>query len=568
MALSVLGLLIALFAEEPTTVTTHTYPLPHLATGWQNYLLVDHVGTTTAAFHITLFDGEGRCVFSDTVTVEAGHFQRLDPRELASTAESGSIATDEPRLHFRLTYVEPSQKGTAEFALNTETDRVLQFNLGAYPSEVVPLTWKGLALMNTGEATTTVHLYALDASGRILAETQQTVAAKQRFRDTVNGLFEGLPDTSAVRIVASADQPLSGLNIAGNEFRQLLFSTARSGGTVPVPTAAEKPNTLPAFAGLRLYRDTSPLNQAIAPDARIDPESAALIAGMADAGDLVVQVGQYSAPVFFADAATPRISVALACGTPWELGVTSLENVPMPPWAEAAEDIDGGDNPPIGCGEDSDQDNHLVILDLIQRCEYTFWQARRDQDGGWTASYAAALSMDGDGIFPNGMSSRGSGFSFLGGLIWPDELRNGRINHALVFSYPFVRSGGPVEPATDSDGVSDLPFAIPEGARLQLDPTLDLDSLNLTAYEKTIARALQEFGMFLVDQGGSSGIGLYAVDPRSTTGNPYDGLWPSEDYVALPNIPFNAFRVLTMGDQNADYRVDLRLPENGCVSYR
>ncbi|CAM2011663.1 hypothetical protein APED_33675 [Acanthopleuribacter pedis] len=565
--LSLFCLLTPGFAGEGTAATfTHTYPVPHLATGWQNYLTVDNVGADRATFQVTWYNGAGVCVLEREVTLGGFESLRLDPAASADSAESGRITTDHAELQFRVAYIETTQQGTAEFALTEQTGSVLQFNFGVYPGDVVPLTWKGLALMNTGTATAAVRLYALDETGSVLAEAVRELAPNQRLRDIIENLFPGLTYSQVARVTAVADQPLAGINISGNAFRQLLFGAARQGGVAPV-TQTGRPQSLPDFASLQLYDGDSPLNQAIAADAPVDPHSAALIAGMQNAGALVVQVGQYSAPVFFAEPDTPRVTVNLACGVPWELGVTAMDNVPMPAWAEAAEDVDGAANPPVACGEDADQDNHLVVLDPVNRCEYTFWQARRE-NGVWTASYGAAISMDSDGIFPNGMSSRGSGFSFLGGLIWPDELRTGRIQHALVFSYPFVSAGGPVAPATDSDGVSDAAFAIPEGARLQLDPDLDLAALDLTPYERTIARALQEYGMFLVDQGGASGIGLYAVDPVSAARNPYEGLWPNEDYVALPNIPLSAFRVLALGEQDASFRERLRLPDNACVTYR
>jgi len=55
---------------------------------------------------------------------------------------------------------------------------------------------------------------------------------------------------------------------------------------------------------------------------------------------------------------------------------------------------------------------------------------------------------------------------------------------------------------------------------LQLVPNLDLESLNLQSFEKTIAQALQEYGMILGDVGGA-GIELEAIHPMSVQNNPY-----------------------------------------------
>ena len=106
---------------------------------------------------------------------------------------------------------------------------------------------------------------------------------------------------------------------------------------------------------------------------------------------------------------------------------------------------------------------------------------------------------------------------------------------------------------------------MPEGARVQLDPTLDLDSLGLTDYEKTIAKALQEYGMILVDDGG--GMAFYVVHPISAKNNPDGGILPDKDYVSLENIPADKFRVLKLPEQDSDWQDKLSLVENTCADF-
>lgn len=331
---------------------------------------------------------------------------------------------------------------------------------------------------------------------------------------------------------------------------------------------SEKPTSLPS---IRLYSDSSPLNQKIRTNAEIDPSSQQYVNAIVQtAQNLLIQVKQYSSPVYFADANTPRYEVLLPCGTEWELGVTKLKNVPIPDFAEPANDVDGADNPvPQGeCGEDSDQDNNMVIIDLTTRCEYDFWQVRKE-NSRWVASWGNSISIDGTGVYEKGLSARGSGFAFLAGVIWPHELQQGEIPHALLFALPdqLVRAGGPVPPATESDGESTDPNALPEGARMRLDPSLDLNSLNLTPAERTIAKAMQEYGMFLTDRGGDWGVSLYAVDPRSVQGNPYEGLLPDEDYPIFENIPLDRLQVLKLPPQDPNFQQNLGLPGGGCADF-
>lgn len=337
-------------------------------------------------------------------------------------------------------------------------------------------------------------------------------------------------------------------------------------GTDVAQTGGDKPASLPTFAELELYSSASPFNQKIAATAKVDANSDAYVAKFAQAAPLLLNLRQYSATVFVADADTPRYNLPVHCGAAWEIGVNTLLNVPIPTWAEPSAD-DPQESPPVGCGEASGQDNNMVILDLVNRCEYNMWQVRIE-DGRWVASWANAIGMDSNGVFPAGMSGRGSGFAFLGGFIWPDEVTAaGQIEHALTFAYPYTRAGGPVPPATDSDGEVEADDALPEGAHLRLNPSLELDTLALSLVELKIARALQVYGMYLVDNGGESGIGLYAVDPRSTASDPYKGLFGDEIYPLLENIPLDQFQVLELPSQVSDWRDRLALADTGCNAF-
>jgi hypothetical protein len=338
-----------------------------------------------------------------------------------------------------------------------------------------------------------------------------------------------------------------------------------------VPTPEGKPTALPTFGSLGLYAADAPINTKVPANATVDPNSDVYVAKIVqfadERGGSVIAYGQYSSTVFFATTSTTRLELALPCGPAWELGVSKVTGVPVPSFAEPANDVDGADNPvpAAGCGDASDQDNHMVVLDLAARCEYDMWQARK-VNGKWLASWGNAVSLDGRGVYARGLSTRGSGLAFLGGVIWPDELKSGHIGHALVFSYPLTRDGGPVAPATESDGWSGDAAALPEGAFLRLDPSLDLSTLTLSSVELTVARALQEYGLYLVDDGG--GIQFYAVDPSSVEGDPYDGLLPvAQDYLFLPGLPLDRLQVLTLPPQDPDFQDKLQLENNSCVTF-
>ena len=300
----------------------------------------------------------------------------------------------------------------------------------------------------------------------------------------------------------------------------------------------------------RLYGPKSAFNQPIPAGAAIDPHSDAYVAALADAGGshgLVVALRRWTVPVYFASASTPRTDVRLTAS--WRAADWMLR-VPVP----------------RNAAPDPSSDGHLTILDRSTGCEFDFFQAHHE-NGVWTSGWANSLRLAGKGVYAHGLSTRGSGFANLAGVIWPKELRDRAIRHALLFSYPHTSSRGAVAPATETDGENTSVDALPEGARLQLDPSLDLRKLGLSPAAYTIGKALQRYGMYLGDTGG--GISLYAVNGQSYSTNPYRR-FSAGAYADLNKIPINRFRVLRLGTVRSPSLLQsrARLVRSGCGRLR
>ncbi len=294
------------------------------------------------------------------------------------------------------------------------------------------------------------------------------------------------------------------------------------------------------------FKDSSIFYNKIPSNVPIDPNSDKMVEYLVrEAQDgIIIAVKKWTVPVYYADPETCRYDVKLTAS--WA-PAKKLLNVPIPDYAEP----------------DPSDDGHMVIIDTFSQCVYDLWIARK-RFGKWKASWANAIPLNSDGIYDHGFSARGSGFSLLQGVIWPHELQQGYIPHALIFSFDYTKAGGPVPPATESDGDTDDPYAIPEGALIQLDPSLNLDSLGLTGYEKVIAKALQEYGMYCADDG--IGLQLYAINPISVNSNnyPYNGIWNNETYIYLKKVPVEKFRVIKLP---AQYQPTPRLTENECAKF-
>ena len=106
---------------------------------------------------------------------------------------------------------------------------------------------------------------------------------------------------------------------------------------------------------------------------------------------------------------------------------------------------------------------------------------------------------------------RAYGGSAIGGLIRTWEMQAGVIRHALAFAMP--RSAmvpGPVWPATsqDSGAVGTYTGALPMGTLVAIPSSVNLTTLGLSPAGLAIARALEQYGAYLVDA--SSQFTLYA----------------------------------------------------------
>jgi len=175
------------------------------------------------------------------------------------------------------------------------------------------------------------------------------------------------------------------------------------------------------------------------------------------------------------------------------------------------------------------QDSHIALVDYGRRIIWDMFFAHRSEDGAWDSMTGMTYDMDGDGVFRDGEFAvqdgesihlygpgRAAGVPIVAGLIMFDEILAGRIDHKLAFATGCNALQQYVFPATWTDGFTE--GGLPEGCVIQLDPSLDLDTLNLSPAARVIAVALQRFGAVNVDVAGGSVIyaeGLYGQDKRS-----------------------------------------------------
>jgi hypothetical protein len=279
---------------------------------------------------------------------------------------------------------------------------------------------------------------------------------------------------------------------------------------------------------LRPYSDNSPWNLKIGPNPVCDPNSRTFIAGFR--GDFGCDPHRYTYPLYRVDETTVKRRVLVG-------GVFS--DVTEPDFLERRR----GEVVvpfPVGAVPAAGRDAQLVLWNPATGDEWGFWKLARDPRGRWVARNGYHYNTRWSGVPPLGFISRGAGVPYFTGLVQRAELARGRIEHALALAVnnPAALS---VYPATKSDGSRMDAGAIPEGARLQLDPALtvsDFDRWGLDPAGKILARAMQEYGMIVIDGGGHPKI---MVEGEQTAR--WQGLITAN---TVRPIPYSALRVLSL----------------------
>lgn len=269
---------------------------------------------------------------------------------------------------------------------------------------------------------------------------------------------------------------------------------SRTAAATHSPSATPRPSTQAGWpaTGVRPYLDGSAWNALISSNAAVDSHSSAMIAGLVAEGPLRSDPGQYTYPVYFADGSTPRVTLSCShlCSTvtsDGRLPSTNAMTIPLPP----------GVRPSAG------DDGQAIIVDRVSGDEYDLYRYDPSTRTAQNASrYVGGVYRDGT---PSSYINRGAGVPYLAGLIRPWEISAGRIDHALAFGYAMTRATRCVFPASKTDGDATSSDAIPEGARIRLDPRLNVDAIaGLDRAGRIIARALQRYGAVLVDTSGSN----------------------------------------------------------------
>ena len=298
-------------------------------------------------------------------------------------------------------------------------------------------------------------------------------------------------------------------------------STGSGSGSTGEP-APEPQTPLAAFpGGGRPFAVSSPWNVPIPANPVLDPNSTAMAGYLGSEGKAYADLYEYGNPVWEATSSTPAYNVT--CTEEW--GTCQLSAAPIPI--------------PASAGASSGSDGSMVVIDWSTRTGYDFWRARKTSSG-WSAAWGTVFSIDGMGTEGG---ATGAGVPLLAGIIRTYEIEQGYIDHALAFATDNACEGVLRYPASKTDGSSSQSDCTPEGARVQLNPSIDVDAIpGITPAERMIAHALQTYGAYAGNNGGAK----MAFSFQNPVGekNPYPAAGLAWDYYDMPHIPWNQLRVL------------------------
>ncbi|OHU31626.1 hypothetical protein BKG82_00675 [Mycobacteroides chelonae] len=229
----------------------------------------------------------------------------------------------------------------------------------------------------------------------------------------------------------------------------------------------------PASTNGNYFSADSFWNTPIPADAQIDSRSDGWVAMLGNQNGISLNSSTWTQPIYVAPAGTPTRAIRIT-------NSNKYLTVPYLPSYRAS----------------PDGDSALIIVDQAKGCAYELEMFNNSSSAVASASYHA---YTGTGGHTSGPAHAGGELSWLAGLIRSSEVNAGGINHALRYALPI---GSPrfAYPGTRSDGTT--PGGIPQGTRMRLDPSLNLDQFALTPFQRMVAIALQNYGGYNADTAG------------------------------------------------------------------
>jgi hypothetical protein len=189
-------------------------------------------------------------------------------------------------------------------------------------------------------------------------------------------------------------------------------------------------------------------------------------------------------------------------------------------------------NVPIEGGRNAGGDRHVILVDRT-RCRLYELFAAFPRNGGrsWHAGSGAIWNLRRNRMRPRGWTSAdAAGLPILPGLARPEEVRKGKIDHALRITVPRSRRAFiyPARHLASDESDPNLPAM---GQRLRLKRSFDVG--RFPRQSRVVLRALKAYGAIVADNGA----------PWYISGVP-SRRWNNDDLHSLGRLPGSAWEVV------------------------
>ena len=336
--------------------------------------------------------------------------------------------------------------------------------------------------------------------------------------------------------------------------RRLTSVLLCSAATLLLPASVSFGASAPA--GFKSFAPDSVWNLPVRSDAPLDARSpgyALWLDAQVDEHKAWINTTSCAMPTYWATESTPLVRVTLNASSYQDPALLrAWSAVPIPP-----------DATPANCA-----DKNFAVVQRQPDGTFTqweFWAATKPAAGGeWTARWggvthdvmadrgvASAVSWT-DPTAPAtlarasrpGWHVTASSVSMTAGVITARDVAQGRIDHAIALAVPSAAKGRWMWPAQRTDGTSVDLDALPEGAHLRLDPSINVASLGMVPLVRMMAEAAQKYGIVVRDQTWDAAV-FYTEGTKSGEVNPFlpllNGKYPDK---ALEPFPWSRLQVL------------------------
>ncbi len=242
-------------------------------------------------------------------------------------------------------------------------------------------------------------------------------------------------------------------------------------------------------------------------------------------------VGLKGMPIWTVPADQPLVPISVQAGCN-NFTVSTGTEIPIPPGVTTM----GVDDSP------------LVIYQPSTGTDWELWKAVQNSDGSWSACWGGKLdTATSDGVFPSNYGLSASGISYLATTITEADIASGSIDHAIAVDLPVCDS--PEAAPADRTDCGSNPGQPHEGTWYRFPASLSMPE-GLTPFGQMVFKAIQDYGMVVVDQAGA--VMLQAEDTSDWTAqghtgpNPILQSWDGEaEYQVVANLPWNDLEAIS-----------------------